>query len=155
MAQGGKDGTIKLLNASVMDGSAPHKGGELQVINTPGSARLFTAPAVLKSGSSTMMYVASGSGTAAWSLTGGKLQSVWENGTPGTSPVYSGGLLFVYNPKGGLVVYQPTTGQQVANLDAGGGHWNSPIIVDGRIALSEGNSNSHSASGVLDIWRLH
>ncbi len=35
-----------------------------------------------------------------------------------------------------------------------GGHWNSPIVVDGRIALPEGNSNDHSTSGILDIWRL-
>ncbi|MDQ2888972.1 MAG: PQQ-binding-like beta-propeller repeat protein [Gemmatimonadota bacterium] len=155
VAQGGKDGTIRLLNASVLNGAAPHKGGELQVIQTPGSARLFTAPAVLRSGSNTVMFVADGSGTAAWSFTGGKLQPVWQNSTPGTSPVYSGGLLFVYNPKGGLLVYQPGNGQQVAKLDAGGGHWNTPIIVDGRIALPEGNSNSHSTSGTLDIWRLH
>jgi len=26
--------------------------------------------------------------------------------------------------------------------------------VDGRIALPEGNSNDHSTSGILDIWRL-
>ncbi len=155
VAQGGKDGTIRLLNGTVLNGAVPHKGGELQNVETPGHARLFTAPAVLHTGGATMMFVASGSGTAAWSLSGGKLQSVWQNGTPGTSPVYSGGLLYVYNPKGGLVVYQPSTGQQIATLDAGGGHWNTPIIVDGRIALPEGNSNSHSTSGTLNIWRLH
>lgn len=153
VAQGGKDGTIRLLNGSVMGGAIPHKGGELQVIATPGSARLFTAPAVLHSGSSTTLFVSDGSGTAAWSFSGGHLQSVWQNGTAGTSPVIAGGLLYIYNPKGGLVVYRPSTGQQVANLESGGGHWNSPIIVDGRIALPEGNANDHSTTGVLDIWR--
>jgi hypothetical protein len=53
-----------------------------------------------------------------------------------------------------LLVYQPGTGQQVASLDAGAGHWNSPIIVDGRIALPEGNANDHNTSGVLNIWRV-
>ena len=47
------------------------------------------------------------------------------------------------------------TGREVAKLECGGGgHWNSPIVVDGRIALPEGNSNDHSTRGILDIWRL-
>ncbi len=154
VAQGGKDGTIRLLNAAVLSGAAPHRAGELQVIATPSSARLFTAPAVMHSGVNTWLFVADGNGTEAWSFSNGRLQSMWQNGTAGTSPVVSGGLLYIYNPKGGLVVYQPSTGQQVASLESGGGHWNSPIIVDGRIALPEGNSNSHSTTGVLDIWRL-
>ena len=154
IAQGGKDGTIRLLNASVMNGATPHKGGELQVISTPSSGRLFTAPAVMHSGTSTSLIVADGGSTEAWSFSSGHLQSMWKNGTGGTSPVIAGGLLYVYNPKGGLIVYQPNTGQQIANLESSGGHWNSPIIVDGRIALPEGNSNDHSATGVLDIWRL-
>ena len=62
--------------------------------------------------------------------------------------------LFVYAPGGGLRVYRPDTGVQVANLACGGGHWNTPIAIDGKIALPEGNSNSHAVSGVLDIWRL-
>jgi len=154
VAQGGKDGTIRLLNPSVMGGATPHKGGELQVIQTPGSARLFTAPAVMHDGGNTIMFVADGSGTEAWTFAGGKLESRWKNGTGGTSPVVSGGLLYVYDPNGGLVVYDPNTGRQIASLDAGGGHWNSPIIVDRRIALPEGNANDHSTSGVLDIWRV-
>ena len=38
-------------------------------------------------------------------------------------------------------------------LTAGSGHWNSPIVTDGRIALPEGDANDHRTSGVLDIWR--
>ncbi len=64
-------------------------------------------------------------------------------------------LLFVYYPvSGGLRVYQANTGVQVADLPCGPGHWNSPIVADGRIALPEGNANAHQTSGVLDIWRL-
>ena len=64
------------------------------------------------------------------------------------------GLLFVYDPGGGLRVYQATTGRELVKLECGRGHWNSPIVVDGRIALPEGNSNDHATSGILDIWRL-
>lgn len=154
LAQGGKDGTIRLLDSRVMAGSTPHKGDELQVVSTPSGGRLFTAPAVLHSGSSTMMFVADGGGTQAWGFVDDKLRSIWKNGTAGTSPIVSGGLVYVYDPKGGLHVYEPATGKQITTLDAGSGHWNSPIVVDGRIALPEGNSNSHATTGVLDIWRL-
>ena len=36
----------------------------------------------------------------------------------------------------------------------GSGHWNSPIVADGRIALPEGDANQHRTNGVLDIWSL-
>ena len=65
----------------------------------------------------------------------------------------AGGLLWVYDPGGGLRVYQPASGKLVATLSAGSGHWNSPIVTDGRVALPEGDANEHSTSGVLDIWR--
>jgi hypothetical protein len=42
----------------------------------------------------------------------------------------------------------------VTTLASGGGHWNSPIVVDGRVALPEGDANRHETTGVLDIWRL-
>ena len=153
VAQGGKDGTIRLLDPLVFGGSAPHMGGEVQIVQTPSSGRLFTAPAVLRTATDTLMFVADGNGTEAWRLNHGRLTSMWKNNNGGTSPVVAGDLLYVYNPEGGLLVYQSMTGRHVATLEAGSGHWNSPIIVDGRIALPEGNANSHSSTGVLDIWR--
>ena len=100
------------------------------------------------------MFAADGGGTAAWALEDGKLVERWKNGNGGTSPVIAGGLLYVYDPKGKLRIYHPTNGNQVADLGTGAGHWNSPIVVDGRIALPEGNANKHASSGVLDIWSL-
>jgi hypothetical protein len=87
-------------------------------------------------------------------VVGGRLKSLWSNGNAGTSPVVAGGLLYVYDPGGALRVYDPATGHLVATLDAGRGHWNSPIVVDGRIALPEGSANDHATSGVIDVWRL-
>jgi hypothetical protein len=63
-------------------------------------------------------------------------------------------LLFVYDPGGGLRVYRPRAPVAVATLAAGAGHWNSPIVADGRIALPEGDANEHRTDGVLDIWSL-
>ncbi len=65
----------------------------------------------------------------------------------------AGGLLYVYDPNGGLNVLRPATGRVVARLPASGGHWNSPIVTDGWIALPEGDANDHRTSGTLDIFR--
>jgi hypothetical protein len=153
-AQGGKDGIIRLLDASVLQNAAAHKGGELQVVQTPGKADLFSAPAVQRNGTSATMYVADGSGTAAWRFDGSRLQQLWSNGNGGTSPVLAGGLLYVYDPSGSVRVYQPDTGQQLANLECGSGHWNSPIVADGRVVLPEGDSNDHATKGLINIWRV-
>ena len=154
IAQGGKDGKIRLLSLSRLKGTRPHKGHELQIISTPSGGDLFTAPAVWRSGNRIWLIAADGGGTQAWALSGGKLHSVWRNGNNGTSPVIAGGLLWVYDQGGGLRVYQPASGKLVTTLNAGGGHWNSPIVTDGRAALPEGNANDHATSGVLDIWRV-
>ena len=66
----------------------------------------------------------------------------------------AGGLLYVYDPGGGgLRVYRPASGALVATLPAGAGHWNSPIVADGRIALPEGSANDRVTAGVLNIYR--
>ena len=155
IAQGGKDGHIRLLSLPRMRGTRPHLGHELQIVSTPSGQDLFTAPAVWRSGKRIWLIAADGGATQAWSLRGGRLHSVWRVGHGGTSPVIAGGLLWVYDPGGGgLRVYQPENGTLDATLPAGSGHWNSPIVTDGRVALPEGDSNNHATSGVLDIWRL-
>jgi PQQ-like domain len=153
IAQGGKDGKLRLLSVKKLS-PAGRKGGELQTVSTPGATDLFTAPAVWRSGGRTWLFVADNAGLAAWTLTGGRLRPAWSNDTAGTSPVVAGGLLYVYDPRGGLAVYAPSSGKKLATLAAGGGHWNSPIVADGRIALPEGDANDHASSGVLDIYRL-
>jgi PQQ-like domain len=155
IAQGGKDGKIRLLSLPRLRGTAPHKGRELQIVQTPSGSELFSAPAVWRSGKRIWLFAADRGATQAWSLRGGRLHQVWRAGHAGTSPVIAGGLLWVYDFfGGGLRVYQRATGKLVATLSAGSGHWNSPIVTDGRVALPEGDANDHATSGVLDIWRL-
>jgi outer membrane protein assembly factor BamB len=153
IGQSGKDAKIRVLSVSRMRGTAPHKGGEVQVVSTPSGNALFTAPAVWHRANATYVFVADLGATQAWRFQNGRLLSVWRVGTGGTSPLVAGGLLWVYDAAGGLNVYQPTTGKLITKLEAGRGHWNSPIVVDGRVALPEGNANDHATSGVLDIWR--
>ena len=153
IAQGGKDKRIRLLSLAGLRGTVPHKGHELQVVSTPSGAYLFTAPAVWRA-NRTWLIAADGEATQAWVLRHDRLQTVWWNPTPGTSPVIAGGLLYVYNPNRGLNVYEPASGDLVTTLTAGPGHWNSPIATDGIVALPEGSANDHLTTGVLDIWRL-
>jgi hypothetical protein len=152
LAQGGKDGLIRLVSDSAISGAVSHSGGELQNVSTPSKSMLFTALTVWRNRQQTWLFAADNGAIAAWTYSNGALTAVWNHATGGTSPVIAGDLLYVYNASGGLHVYDPTSGTQIADLTCGGGHWNSPIVADGRIALPEGNANQHSATGVLDIW---
>ena len=53
-----------------------------------------------------------------------------------------------------MKVYRPPRLKVLAALPAAGGHWNSPIAVGGRVIVPEGDANSHSTSGTLDIYHL-
>jgi hypothetical protein len=159
--QGGKAGKLDLIDLDRLNGT-PHAGrrlgGQLQEISAPGGAEVFTAPAVWTHGGRTYVFVADGSGTAVYRLSGGsgpRLSRVASNGTPGTSPIIAGGLVYIYDPSGGAVrVYRPPGLNGLAALPAAGGHWNSPIAVGGRVIVPEGDANSHSTSGTLDIYHL-
>ncbi|MGH8116532.1 MAG: PQQ-binding-like beta-propeller repeat protein [Rhodanobacteraceae bacterium] len=155
IVQGGKDGTLRVLDWQKMAGSAPHKGGATSHVETPGGTPLFTAVAMWRHAGASWLYVADNDGTAAWTLHDGTLHAQWHNDTPGTSPVVVDGMAFVYDPNGGLNVYDATSGRRLIELDCGGAHfWNSPIVADGRIALPQGNANDHETSAVFNIWRL-
>lgn len=154
LAQGGKDKLIRLLSIESISGDTAHTDHELQTVSTPSRAMLFTAPAVWHHDGETWMFAADRGGTAGWTFKDAKLVQMWMNSKGGTSPVVAGGLLYVYNPQGGLLVYDPMHGMQIANLECGRGHWNSPIVVDGKIALPEGNANQHATTGVLNIWSV-
>jgi len=158
----GKDGVMRLLSLSRLDGHAaslPDRlGGDVQRLPLPGGGQLFTAPAVFTAtggggGATSTVFVGAENATAAYSLSGGRLRLVWQNSNPGTSPVLGGGLLYVYDPSGGgIYVYRPRSGTPIAKLPGSPGHWNSPIVVDGHVVEPEGNANDHRLSGSLDLF---
>jgi hypothetical protein len=156
----GKDGIMRVLALSRMDGRTPSArhtklGGEVQQLQVPGGGQLFTAPAVWQRRGQTTMFVADGGGTGAYVLRRGRLQTLWVNGNPGTSPVLAGGLLYVYDPQpGGIDVYDPRSSSPIAKLPGAPGHWNSPIVVDGHVVEPEGDANDHRTSGTLDLFSL-
>ncbi|WP_249009267.1 PQQ-binding-like beta-propeller repeat protein [Conexibacter sp. DBS9H8] len=156
VVQGGKSGILSLLNLSALDGTSgpagPRTGGQVQQIDAPGPTDVFSQPAVWGS----LVFVADGAGTAAYRYgADARLRLLWQNTTPGTSPIVAGGLLYVYDENGGaLNVYDPSTGHRDISLGAGPGHWNSPTVIGGRIFLPVGDANAHQASGTLYIWQL-
>jgi outer membrane protein assembly factor BamB len=147
-AQSGKDGLIRLLKLPALGGLG-RLGGEIQTVNAPGQAGVFSTMAVSRG----RLFVGNGAGVWCYALGGGRLQLAWRRDEAGTSPVVAGGLLYAYDPNGGLNVFNPATGAPIATLRAGGGHWESPIVTDGRIALPEGDANDHRTSGILNIYR--
>jgi len=153
--QGGKDGRLRVLDLRSLGDGTAHRGGENQSVSTPSGSALFTAPAIWRRGGDTVwVFAADNGGTAAYTYRGGTLTKAWSATSAGTSPVVAGGMLFVYDPGGTLRVFEPTTGKPLGQLSAVGGHWNSPIVADRRVALPEGNANSHNTNGVLNIWRM-
>jgi outer membrane protein assembly factor BamB len=153
-AQSGKDGKVRLVRLPSLGGTLGHVGGELQTIPAPGGDGVFSAMAVQRTKGTTRLFVSTFSATWGYELRNNRLRVAWRRSDAGTSAVLAGGLLYVYDPGGGLRVLRPSTGALVARLSAGSGHWNSPIVTDGRIALPEGDANDHRTSGVLDIYRL-
>lgn len=160
--QGGKDGKLRLLDLSRLNGTAggpgARVGGELQDIPTPGGGELFTAPAVWRQGGRVRLFAADSAGTGEYVLVGGarpRLRLAAQSSAPGTSPVVAGGLLYVFDPDGGVLrVYDPDSLRRLASLPAARGHWNSPIAVAGRVIIPEGDANNHLASGTVDIFHL-
>jgi outer membrane protein assembly factor BamB len=157
--QGGKAGVLSLLSLNRLDGTAhgagKRLGGELQDISTPGGGQLLTAPAVWSHGGKTYVFVADDSGTTAYVLRNRRLHVDWQDGTAGTSPVIGGGLLYIYDEQDGLLkVRNPVSGIQLASLQTATGHWNSPIVIGGRIILPTGNGDSQGTSSNVYIWHL-
>jgi len=160
VVQGGKDGRLRLLDlrrfhAPPSVGKKPVLGGALQIIAAPGDGRVFTAPAAWTNKGVHWVFVSTNKGLAAYVLSGNRLSPKWSKTTGGTSPVVAGGLLYVYDWDGGaLNVYVPATGRLVASLPVGRGHWNTPIITDGRIAIGQEDANAQVTFGVINIYRL-
>jgi hypothetical protein len=163
IVQGTKDGQLHLLNLNRLNGTTggagPRLGGQIEGVRPPGGGEVLTQPAVWTAHGRTLVFVANNSGTTAYRLVlaGGRphLRVAWQNGASGTSPVLAGGLLFIYDEQGGaLNVYFPGNGRRLASLGAASGHWNSPIVIGGRIILPVGNANDHNTSGTVYMFHL-
>ncbi|MDX6642708.1 MAG: hypothetical protein QOD76_670 [Solirubrobacteraceae bacterium] len=159
--QSGKDAIIRLLDVRRLNGRTRRPGvrtgGDLQAIRFGPTAGhgIFSTPAVAQENGRVTLFVANGDATAAFSVSGRtpRLRYLWRRPIAGTSPILAGGLLYVYDYKrGALNVYDPRTGGRFASLPAEQGHWNTPVIADGRILLGEGNANRRFTVGTMSLY---
>ncbi|MBV8202449.1 MAG: PQQ-binding-like beta-propeller repeat protein, partial [Acidobacteria bacterium] len=146
--QGGKDGMLRLLNLDNMSGQGqPGKvGGELQIIPVPQGGEVLTAIAVWTDPASgtPWIFVANDSGLAGIQVVasaGGTpaLEPVWTDPNGGTSPVVADAVVFYVGGAG----LRALSARHGALLWSDGGpasiHWQSPIVVDGRVYVADGN----------------
>ena len=157
VVQGGKDGRLRLIDLSTLP-AVDVTGGEIQNIPAPRGCQLLTAPAVFHDRGDTYLAVGDYCSTAVYELESSPaphLVERWYNRRPASSPVIAGGLMYVYDPSDGVInVYRPTSPQVLASLPVSPGHWTSPIVADGLIAVGSGSANADSTTGTVDVYEL-
>jgi outer membrane protein assembly factor BamB len=136
---------LRLLNRDNLSGQGGpgHLGGDLDDTQTPGECEVLTGPAV--SASTGLVFYANDCGTAAYKVTAaanGKLRltRVWFSPQGGSTPVLSGGVLYVASP-GQLTAYQATSGHVLWKGSIGGIHWEYPLVAGHRLYLTDQNGH--------------
>jgi hypothetical protein len=172
----GKDGCVRLIDLSNLNGSGVPAGigGELELQDFPGGGSCATGnnasdikpqPAVWvnPADQSSWVYIATYShGLAAYKITLNagtpSLAAQWPaSGTAasGTSPVVANGTLY-YMSNSHLLALDAVTGTSKLSSGAwvttanSGQHWQSPIVVNGRMYLFDHAAPSHLRAYQLD-----
>jgi outer membrane protein assembly factor BamB len=147
---------IRLLNRDDLSGHGGpgHLGGDLSVTQAPGGCEVLTAPAVWKAPSRIpWVFYANSCGLAGYRVTGKAghfaLIRVWSSSSGGTTPVLSGGVLYVASAYR-VTAYNPATGAQLARItDIGDIHWEYPRVESHRLFITDqsGHVSCYSLSG--------
>ncbi|HSC13372.1 MAG TPA: PQQ-binding-like beta-propeller repeat protein [Rhodanobacteraceae bacterium] len=174
--QGGKDGCLRLLNIANLSGQGgpAHVGGELQAINFPGGVNCATGqdgpeiksqPAVWVNPAdhSTWLYVTTEfAGMAAYKIvldgSGKPSLSLKWTGNNATSPIVANGVvymtsdarLYAYDAVSGAPLVDDTSAWATTLFNDT--HWQSPIVVDGKIYVVDGVSPT--AESQLWVYEL-
>jgi hypothetical protein len=151
LAQEGKDGKLRLLNRQNLSGAGGpgYTGGERQVISL--ECGVYHQPVVWTDTSGQVWVIVPTTcglrafhvSTDAHGVT--KLVAAWKTDGTTTSPVIAGGVLFALtsgavhalDPHTGKTLW--TSGQAAAGGTIGGVHWESPIVIGGRLYCSDEN----------------
>jgi outer membrane protein assembly factor BamB len=149
--QAGKDGKLRLLNRLDMSGRGRpgQVGGELQVIDAPKACPVRSTPVAWSApDGTTWLFVttecAFGAYTLATDASGqSRLVAHWQDVTGGSSPVLANGVLYVALGQA-VQARDPQTGRMLWSSDQSRmpmapTHWNSPIVVDGRVYVGDNN----------------
>ncbi|HEY7125485.1 MAG TPA: PQQ-binding-like beta-propeller repeat protein [Ktedonobacterales bacterium] len=145
--QAGKEGLLRVVNRQDLSGQGgpTHVGGEIQTVQLPDLCPTLAQPVAWKDPNGAIwLIVATLCHMDAFQVVTSPqgvttLQKAWYLGIEATSPIIAGGVLFVATGQN-LLALDPTTGHQLwssAQQSAGGNiagiHWETPIVVGGRL----------------------
>ena len=144
--QSGKDGLLRLLNLDNLSGQGGpgHTAGELAIVPVPQGNEVLTAIAAWRNpgDGGTWIFVANDSGISGLQLEiapngAPRLVTRWTDNTGGTSPVVANNILFYANDNG-IAALNPLTGGVLwSDGTPSGRHWESPIVVNGRVYVTD------------------
>ncbi len=158
--QGGKDAKLRLLNLDNLSGQGGtgKTGGEIELVNVPQGGEVLTQPAVWVNPSdhSTWVFVANDNGIAGLKVTlNGShvphLTPMWHHGNGGTSPIIAHNVLY-YASDNNIWGLDPATGATLwHDTGIGGIHWESPIVVNGVLYITDesGQLTAYALNGTL------
>ena len=150
--QGGKEGLLWLLNRQNLSGQGgpAHVGGALQIVRVPNGCPIETQPLAWQDPNTGTLWVfvptfcgLDGYEVQTSSAGVTSLHLAWSAAAVASSPVLSGGVLFAATSQA-LLAFDPNSGHELwssasatAEGDIGSIHWESPIVVDGRVYCSD------------------
>ncbi len=155
LVQGGKEGLLRLLNRQNLSGQGgpAHVGGELQTVRVPSGCPIEAQPiAWTDQRSGTLwLFVPTFCGLDGYQVQTSSsgvtsLHQAWSTAAVASSPIISGGVLFAATSQE-LLAFDPTSGHVLwssasasARRNIGQIHWESPIVVDGRVYCTDESS---------------
>jgi outer membrane protein assembly factor BamB len=146
--QGGKDALLRLVDLANLSGQGGpgNTGGEIDPIPVPQGGEVLSQPAVWvnPADGSTWVFVGNSSGLSGLRLAidasgNPSLVKQWQIGTQGaqSSPLVANNILFFFG-SAHLTAYDPTTAKQLwTSGQVGGTHWESPIVANGMVYLTD------------------
>jgi outer membrane protein assembly factor BamB len=148
--QGGKDAMLRLLNLDDLSGQGGpgHTGGEIgPLVAVPQGGQVLTAPAVWvnPADNSVSVIVTNNAGIAAVQVVVGEdgtpsLRTLWQSPNGGTTPIIAGGVVF-YAGGGIIRALDVTNGNELWHDSIGGIHWESPVVANGTLYITDGGGN--------------
>ena len=154
--QAGKEGLLRVLNRHNLSGQGGpgHVGGELQTVTVPDDCPVLSQPLAWKDpdAGAIWLFVADSChmegyqvNTSAQGVT--SLSLAWNAEVTATSPILANGILFAATSHA-LLALDPTNGHTLwsSALPSAGGaiaaiHWESPIVVGGRLYCPDENNH--------------
>ncbi|HEV7919571.1 MAG TPA: PQQ-binding-like beta-propeller repeat protein [Thermoanaerobaculia bacterium] len=148
--QSGKDWLFRLVDLRDLSrrGGPRHLGGELQVGQVPQGGEILSRPAVWLSPFSNRpwVFLSNWLGISAFALTvqddQPRLEKMWvQQKYASTSPIVANHVLYYAGPHE-IAAVNPRTGEKLWSSDLIGGiHWQSPILVNGRLFIADEDAN--------------